>query len=99
MLLRLVAMLSFSAPVIAGLLTPAVFEPYIAQDGSRSWRIDMDVDDLQYLRKEDRDLPVAQRNEKLAASFLGKERFCKDGWEITGSHTEKKRLIIEGRCK
>lgn len=95
--MRYIILLLFASPAFAGWLGPDFFPfvPVTHSDGSRTWTITYD---LKTIPKSDMALPRAQRDEKLVGVELGFRKFCKSGWEITGSREEKKRLIIDGRC-
>lgn len=95
-MLRFLVLIGVCAPALAGLWSPAYFGPRIAPDGSRTWLISIDTADIP---EADRSLTQLERDTKIAAGFLGSTAFCPGPWEITGSRVEKKRLIIEGRCK
>lgn len=77
----------------AGIWSPPLFEPTIQPDGTRTWKITMDLSDI---RKEDRNKP--NRDEIIAGSFIAWKNFC-DAWEITSRRETKKKLFLEGRCK
>lgn len=95
-MLRFIVLLCVCPAAMAGLWSPPIFAPSVAPDGTRTWQIIMDVSDI---RKEDRALPASERDVKIASYFMGWKRFCDSGWEVTSSRVDKKRLIIDGRCK
>lgn len=55
----------------------------------------MDISDIP---KEHRSMPERERNELYAGASIAKAGLCPNGWDITFSRTENKRLIIGGRC-
>lgn len=84
----------------AGLFGPSVppFVPITHADGSVTWTFSMDLSDMKYLRREDRVLAPDELHKKLVGASVAHHKVCPKGWQITDSRTDKKRLIIEGRC-
>jgi hypothetical protein len=80
---------------MAGLWTPPAFTPVRHADGSVTWTLSMDVKDIP---KEHRSMPEKERNELYVGASIARTRICPNGWELTESRTENKRLILEGRC-
>jgi hypothetical protein len=85
---------------LAGVFGPSVppFVPVTHPDGSMTWTFTMDLSDLKYLPKEDRQLAPSELHQKLVGATVAHHKVCPNGWEITDSRTDKKRLVIEGRC-
>lgn len=80
---------------VAGIWSPPTFTPITHENGSMTWSLSIGLDDIQ---KADRKLPPDDLNRKLAGIFTAHHKVCPKGWEVTDSRTDKKRLIIEGRC-
>ena len=92
---RYIALLLLCGTASAGLLSPPIFTPVTHEDGSMTWSLSIALNDIQ---KADRQLSSDELNRKLAGIFTAHHKVCPKGWEVTDSRTEKKRLIIDGRC-
>lgn len=92
---RYIALLLLCETASAGLLSPPLFTPVTHEDGSMTWSLSIALNDIQ---KDNKRLPPDELNRKLAGIFTAHHKVCPKGWQVTGSRTDKKRLIIEGRC-
>jgi hypothetical protein len=99
--MRAFALLLFCAPAYAGLWSPSTFFPVTNADGSVTWTLDLDTNDVKHMPKSVRELPTDALHETLVGTYIAMHKICLHGWEITGKRPgeKKNRLIIEGRCK
>lgn len=93
--MRALLLCLFSVPAVAGLWSPPLFIPVTHPDGSMTWTLTYDRGDLP---KDYRALSEEELSNRLAGTFTAHYRVCPNGWEITQSRTQKKRLIVDGRC-
>lgn len=94
--MRFAILMLLCAPAMAGLWSPSFFAPTTHADGTVTWLLNLDLRDYS---KADRALPPEEFNLKAVGPYIAHHKVCPKGWEITSSRTEKRRLILEGRCK